>query len=126
MKAIATLAVCAIAIVGSVCAQSNKQDDSDVMTVRGCLKKSRQNYLVVDKRGFSYALKGVGDKLSTEVGHEVEVKGKLTNDIKTGVRPEKQGSNPSDTVRGVDSAATLQVSDVDSDVRTIANKCPKD
>lgn len=126
MKAIAAVAVCAIAIVGTVCAQSNKQDDSDVMTVRGCLQKSRQNYLVVDKRGFSYALKGVADKLSTEVGHEVEVKGKLTNDIKTGVRPEKQGSNPSDTVRGVDGAATLQVSNVDADVRTIANKCPKD
>ena len=126
MKAMATLAVCAITLVGTVCAQNNKQNDSDVMTVRGCLQKSRQNYLVVDKRGFSYALKGVGDKLSTEVGHEIEVKGKLTNDIKTGVRPEKQGSNPSDTVRGVDSAATLQVSNVDSDVRTIANKCPKD
>ena len=126
MKALAALAVCAIALAGTVYAQNNTQNDSDTVTVRGCLQESRQNYVVVNKRGFSYALKGVGDKLNAEVGHEVEVKGKLTNDITTGVRPEKQGSNPSDTVRATDGAATLQILNVGGDVRTIANKCQKD
>lgn len=92
------------------------------MTVRGCLQRTRQNYLVVDRRGLPYAPKGVGYKLDADVGHEVEVTGKLTNEIKTGVRSQEQGSNPSDTVRAVD-GPTLQVLDVTSDVRKIADKC---
>lgn len=93
-------------------------------TVRGCLKGSRGNYVLIeDKTGLTYVLKGVGNKLDSQLRHEVEVKGKiLPGTVKTGVRPQKEGSNPSDTVHGVD-GVPLQVADVQSDVRTIANKC---
>jgi len=93
-------------------------------TVRGCLDGSRGNYIVVeDKTSLVYVLKGVGNKLDNQLHHEVEVKGKLLpGTIKTGVRPEKAGSNPSDTAHGVD-GLPLQVEDVKNDVRTIAKHC---
>jgi hypothetical protein len=70
-----------------------------------------------------YVLKGVGNKLDSYLRHEVEVKGKmLTGTIKTGVRPEKAGSNPSDTVHGVD-GVPLQVADVQTDIRMISKHC---
>jgi hypothetical protein len=104
-------------------ASARKADNSDVMTVRGCLQRSHQNYVVVDRHGWPYVLKGVGNKLDAEVGHEVEVRGKLSEDIKSGVRPEKAGSNPSDTVRSVD-GATVEVLKVSSDIRRISDTCP--
>ena len=94
----------------------------DTLKVRGCLRRSRQNYIVVDHRGFAYALKGVGTKLDADVGREVEVTGVLTNDVKTGIRSEKAGSNPSDTVRAVD-GPTLQILNVSGDVHKVADKC---
>jgi hypothetical protein len=95
-----------------------------VSTVRGCLDGERGNYIVVeDNSNMVYVLKGVGNKLDSYLRHDVEVKGKmLTGTIKTGVRPEKAGSNPSDTVHGVD-GVTLQVADVQNDVRMISKHC---
>ena len=122
MRARLAFALCFAVLLGTVYAQQNTKGNSDTMTVRGCLKRSRQNYLVVDRHGFSYALKGVGDKLAADVNHEVEVTGGLTNDTKMGIRPEKAGSNPSDTVRAID-APTLQVLDVSGDVRKISDRC---
>jgi len=70
-----------------------------------------------------YALRGVGDKLNGQVGREVEVTGELhPGSIKTGVRSTKAGSNPSDTVHGVE-GVPLQVADVAKDVRTLARHC---
>jgi hypothetical protein len=92
-------------------------------TVRGCLDGDRGNYVVVENNGSVYVLKGVGNKLDSYLRHEVEVKGKmLTGTIKTGVRPEKAGSNPSDTVHGVD-GVPLQVADVQTDIRMISKHC---
>jgi len=122
MKATLAFALCFAVLLGTVYAQQNTKDNSNTMTVRGCLKRSRQNYLVVDRHGFPYALKGVGSKLDADVNHEVEVTGELTNDIKTGIRPEKAGSNPSDTVRGID-APTLQVLNLSGDVHKISDRC---
>jgi len=95
-----------------------------VTTVRGCLDGSRGNYIVVEnKTSLVYVLKGVGNKLDNQLHHEVEVKGKLLpGTIKTGVRPEKAGSNPSDTAHGVD-GLPLQVEDVKNDIRTISKHC---
>jgi len=95
-----------------------------VTTVRGCLDGSRGNYIVVEnKTSLVYVLKGVGNKLDNQLNHEVEVKGKLLpGTIKTGVRPEKAGSNPSDTAHGVD-GLPLQVEDVKNDIRTISKHC---
>jgi hypothetical protein len=97
---------------------------SHVSTVRGCLDGQRGNYILVEnKSNMVYVLKGVGNKLDSQLHHEVEVKGRmLSGSIKTGVRPEKAGSNPSDTVHGVD-GVPLQVADVQTDVRTIAKHC---
>src|SRR5271169_4130774 len=92
-------------------------------TVRGCLDGDRGNYILVEDNSSVYVLKGVGNKLDSYLHHEVEVKGKmLTGTIKTGVRPEKAGSNPSDTVHGVD-GVPFQVADVQNDIRTISKHC---
>jgi len=97
---------------------------SGVSTVRGCLDGERGNYIVVeDNSGIVYVLKGVGNKLDGYLRHEVEVKGKLLpGTVKTGVRPEKSGSNPADTVHGVD-GVPLRVADVQTDVHSVAKHC---
>lgn len=93
-------------------------------TVRGCLRGQRGNYILIEnKTGSVYVLKGVGNKLEADRRHEVEVTGKvLGGTVKTGVTPEKVGSNPADTVHGVD-GVPLQVNNVDTDVRVTADKC---
>lgn len=93
-------------------------------TVRGCLRGSRGNYVLLeDQTNLAYVLKGVGNKLAHQLRHEVEVKGTvLPGTIKTGIRPEKSGSNPSDTVHGVD-GIPLRVDNLQTDVRTISDKC---
>jgi hypothetical protein len=94
-----------------------------VTTVRGCLDGERGNYILVDDNSMVYVLKGVGNKLDSYLHHDVEVKGRmLTGTIKTGVRVEKMGSNPSDAVHGVD-GVPLQVSDVQNDIRVISRHC---
>ncbi len=97
---------------------------SNVSTVRGCLDGERGNYIVVeDKTGLVYVLKGVGNKLDGQLHREVEVKGQVRSGIiKTGVNPMKSGSNPSDTVHGVD-GVPLEVADVRADVRTVSKHC---
>jgi len=97
---------------------------SNVSTVRGCLAGERGNYIVVEnKTSMVYVLKGVGNKLDKYLHHEVEVQGKmLPGTIKTGVRPEKVGSNPSDTAHGID-GVVFQVADVQTDVRTLSKHC---
>jgi len=99
-------------------------DQSSRITVRGCLQSERQNYiLIADKTGMVYALQGVGNRLNSFLRKEVEVTGAAkTGSVKTGVRPEKAGSNPSDTVHGVD-GVPLQVENIHTDIRVIANHC---
>jgi|SRR5579862_348537 hypothetical protein len=121
------LVVACAVLSGVALAQQGSSADSSTTnntTVRGCLNSSRGNYIVVeDKTGLVYALRGVGDKLNGRVGKEVEVVGQLhPGSMKTGVRSSKAGSNPSDTVHGVD-GVPLQVADVDKDVRTVAKRC---
>ena len=97
---------------------------SKVATVRGCLRSERGNYILIEKSsGSVFVLKGVGNKLHNYLRQEVEVKGTiLPGTIKTGVNPQKAGSNPSDTVHGVD-GVPLRVANVDTDIRTISKKC---
>ena len=96
----------------------------NVSTVRGCLKGQRGNYVVVeDKTGLMYVLKGVGNTLNGQLRHQVEVKGKiLQGTIKTGINPDKAGSNPSDTARGID-GVPFQVANPETDIQTISKKC---
>ena len=94
-----------------------------ISTIRGCLDGERGNYIVVEDNSSVYVLKGVGNKLDSYLHHEVEAKGRmLPGTIKTGVRAEKAGSNPSDTAHGVD-GVPLQISDVQNDIRIIAKHC---
>jgi hypothetical protein len=111
-------------VVGALAQQSSAAPASKAVTVRGCLDGDRGNYVVVEENsGSVYVLKGVGNKLDSYLRHEVEVKGKiLPGTIKTGVRPEKAGSNPSDTVHGVD-GVPLRVANVQTDLRTISRNC---
>jgi len=115
--------VCCICLLLSLgTAFGKKGADSETMTVRGCLQRARQNYMVVDRHGMQYVLKGVGNKLDGEVGHEVEARGTLTDDVKSGERSEKQGSNPSDNVRAVE-GATLEITNVSTDIKRISDSC---
>lgn len=97
---------------------------ANASTVRGCLDGQRGNYILVENNtNMVYVLRGVGNKLDNLLHHEVEVKGRvLPGRIKTGVRPEKAGSNPSDTVHGVD-GVPLQVVNVQTDMHTISKHC---
>jgi hypothetical protein len=100
------------------------QNDSNKITVRGCIRSERQNYiLIADQTGAVYALQGVGNKLQGFLRKEVEVTGDIKpGSVKTGVRPEKSGSNPSDTVHGID-GVPLHVENIDKDIRVIAKHC---
>ncbi|HTZ95721.1 MAG TPA: hypothetical protein VMB18_04950 [Terriglobales bacterium] len=124
-----TILLVAMMVAGSAAAQQAPANGTapsgdNPTTVRGCLNRSRGNYLVVeDKTGLVYALRGVGDKVNGLVGHEVEATGQLhPGSMKTGVRSAKAGSNPADTVHGVE-GVPLQVADVSKDVRQVAKKC---
>jgi hypothetical protein len=97
---------------------------SSSTTVEGCLRGQRGSYVLIeDKTGTVYVLKGVGNKLDNFRRHQVEVKGQvLPGTVKTGIRPQKAGSNPADTVHSVD-GVPFQVGDVQTDVRMVSKKC---
>ncbi len=124
----AVVAAIVLGLTGIAAAQSADQQAAmagspNTMTVRGCLNHSRGNYVVAeDRTGMTYVLRGVGNKLDKKVNHEVEVTGTLeAGSQKTGVRSEKDGSNPADTVHGVD-GTPLFVSDVNASIKAIG-KC---
>ena len=98
--------------------------DRGAITVRGCLRSERGNYVLIANRTSTvYALQGVGNKLQGFLRKEIEVRGEIKpGSLKTGVRPEKAGSNPSDTVHGVD-GVPLEVKDIDKDIRIVAKHC---
>lgn len=102
----------------------NSAPAANVSTIRGCLTGQRGNYVLIDeKSNLPYVLKGVGNKLNSQLNRQVEVKGKiLPGTIKTGINPDKTGSNPSDTARGVD-GVPLQVANPATDIQTISKKC---
>jgi hypothetical protein len=113
----------------SVFAQQTSATDegnppSSKITVRGCVRSERGNYILIENRtGMVYALQGVGNKLQSFLRKEVEVTGESKpGSVKTGIRPEKASSNPSDTVHGVD-GVPLEVKNIDSDIRIVAKHC---
>lgn len=105
-------------------APAPENQDEAPITVRGCVRSERGNYILIENRtGAIYALQDVGSKLRRYLRKEVEVTGELKpGSVKTGVRPEKAGSNPSDTVHGID-GVPLQVKDIQKDIRIIAQHC---
>lgn len=111
-------------LLTAISALAQDQAPSDKLTVRGCVRSDRGNYILIENRtGTVYALQGVGNKLQGFLRKEVEVTGETKpGSVKTGVRPEKAGSNPSDTVHGVD-GLPLQVADIDKDIHIVSKHC---
>jgi|SRR5579863_5368131 len=109
---------------GDTGAAAENNRESSQITVRGCLRSERQNYiLIADRTGMVYALQGVGNQLQGFLRKEVEVTGETKlGSVRTGVRPEKAGSNPSDTVHGVD-GVPLEVKDIQKHIRVVAKHC---
>lgn len=120
--ALLLLSTSAIAQLSSTSDQGSQE--STKITVRGCVRSERGNYILIENRtGMVYALQGVGNKLQGFLRKEVEVTGESKpGSVKTGVRPEKAGSNPSDTVHGID-GVPLEVKDIDKDIRVVAKHC---
>jgi hypothetical protein len=112
------------AIAQQTSAPGEGKQESSKITVRGCLRSERGNYiLTADRTGAVYALQGVGSKLNRFLRKEVEVTGESKpGSVKTGIRPEKEVSNPSDTVHGVD-GVPLEVKNIDSGIRIVAKHC---
>jgi Protein of unknown function (DUF5818) len=71
--------------------QSSPSDTGTATTVQGCLSSSNGNYMLTDKQGNTYQLKGDASKLSEHVGHEIRVTGT------TGSASAATGSGASDT-----------------------------
>jgi len=121
-SALLLLSASAIAQLSST--SDRDSQESTKITVRGCVRSERGNYILIENRtGMVYALQGVGNKLQGFLRKEVEVTGESKpGSVKTGVRPEKAGSNPSDTVHGID-GVPLEVKDIDKDIRIVAKHC---
>jgi hypothetical protein len=127
INAIALLLLCASAVAqqsSAPDAAATDNPDRSTITVRGCLRSERGNYILIANRtSMVYVLQGVGNKLQSFLRKEVEVTGESKpGSLKTGVRPEKAGSNPSDTIHGVD-GVPLEVKDIQKDIRIIAKHC---
>lgn len=120
MRVLATFCACFFTLIGAA-AQQNSKPGSNTVTVRGCLKRTQQNYIVVGRQGLVYALNPVGNKLKGDVGHEVEVVGRLTNNINVVMSPHNLSSNPSGTVRAVD--VTQQELSISGNVRKVSEHC---
>src|ERR1700752_5073746 len=121
-SALLLLSTSAIAQLSSTSDQGSQE--STKITVRGCVRSERGNYILIENRtGMVYALQGVGNKLQGFLRKEVEVTGESKpGSLKTGVRPEKAGSNPSDTIHGVD-GVPLEVKNIHTDIHIIAKHC---
>jgi Protein of unknown function (DUF5818) len=55
--------------------QTGSTTSGDNTTVQGCLSGSNGNYMLTDKNGMTYELKGDTAKLSEHIGHEIRVTG---------------------------------------------------
>jgi hypothetical protein len=129
-RKLSSMAITAIVICsGALAQQTSAPPPSDngaptPITVRGCVRSERGNYILIENRtGAIYALQGVGNKLQGYLRKEVDVTGELKpGSVKTGVRPEKAGSNPSDTEHGVD-GVPLQVRDIQKDIHIVSKQC---
>ncbi|HXM63688.1 MAG TPA: hypothetical protein VN950_22690 [Terriglobales bacterium] len=127
MKNLMTVAGFMLIGLGAVAQQSPTPPPApadNITTIRGCLRSQRGNYIVIgEQSNLPYVLRGVGNKLHGQLNRQVEVKGKLLpGTVKTGINPDKVGSNPSDTTHGVDGTPFL-VANPETDIQTIAKKC---
>jgi len=87
------------------------KDAENTTAVLGCVERAGEKYVIVDHRGSTYVLDGVGDRLSGEVGHTLEVKGKLTD------------STRSRNNHAAKLTPTLSVASVIDDVHRVGDYC---
>jgi hypothetical protein len=118
------LLICAASFAQQTSTPQADNEARTPITVRGCVRSERGNYILIENRtGTIYALQGVGTKLQRYLRKEVEATGEVKpGSVKTGIRPEKAGSNPSDTVHGV-SGVPLQINDIDKDIKITSKHC---
>ena len=124
IKNLALLCVTASMFLGISLRQSGAEDTDETKTVLGCIERTQQKYVVVDSHGVSYLLDGVGNELSGEVGHTLEVKGKLIHPAKPSRRSGRQNTNRNSGANASPPLATLQVENVISDVHRLGDHCP--
>lgn len=109
-------------LAGDCSGKPGARDADDTAKVLGCIKRSQESYLVTDNHGTTYLLDGVGDELSGEVGHTLEVKGKLIEPPKPMRQAAKQNFRESDNAGT--QLPTLRVTSVIDDVHRLGNTCP--
>jgi hypothetical protein len=108
-------------LLGTALARQGAKVADDTTTVLGCIQRSQQNYMVTNNHGTTYLLDGVGDELSGEVGHTLELKGKLIEPPKPTVHFAKENFRASDN--SATRLATLRVASVIDDVHRLGNTC---
>ncbi|HSZ63191.1 MAG TPA: hypothetical protein VK828_15420 [Terriglobales bacterium] len=109
-------------LLGTALARRGGKDADDTITVLGCIQRSQQNYMVTNNRGTTYLLDGVGDELRGEVGHTLEVKGKLIEPQKPAGHPAAQNFRTSDNPGN--QLSILRVASVIDHVHRLGNSCP--
>jgi hypothetical protein len=55
---------------------TRKAGKAEPVTLQGCLQSSDNQFMLMESDGTAHRLAGSGNKLSKEVGHEIEVTGK--------------------------------------------------
>ena len=107
---------------GSAQSSTAASDTGSSKTVKGCLSGSDGNYMLTDKSGNTYQLKGDTSQLSNHVGHEIQVKGTLS--AASSSTPSGTTGNPSSqTAAGASSTAGAeQTLDVTS-MKHISETC---
>jgi hypothetical protein len=121
IKNITLICSCLLIALGTALASQGAKDADNTTKVLGCIQRSRQSYLVTDNHGNTYLLDGVRDELSGEVGHTLEVKGRLIE------LPKPTGQSAKQSFRASDDPGTqwptLRVASVIDDVHRLGNTC---
>ena len=99
---------------------SQTSDNSSMTTIEGCLAGSAGSFTLTDSSGKTYSLQGESSKLSSEVGHQVRIKGSESAGSATGTNPSSAAGNPSGSAASGASAAINF--DVKS-VRKVSDTC---
>lgn len=122
IKNLTLIGACLLILLGTALARPGAKDADQTITVLGCIQRSQQNYMVTNNRGTTYLLEGVGDELSGEVGHTLEVKGKLIEPPNPTRHSATQNFRASDNPGN--QLPTLRVASVIDHVHRLGNSCP--
>jgi len=103
---------------------ASQASDSNSTTIEGCLAGSAGSFTLTDTAGKTYSLQGDTSKLSSEVGHQVRIKGSeaagSASGSAAGGNPSSAGGNPSG---GASSGASAAVNFDVKSVRKVSDTC---